>query len=195
MCREPTSTVREETDGKGTPTRGTSPAVHFTRREARGNGTAATPSPRPDRPNTLHFENEDEDDLRRVGMSKEHRVDPQVQVGLLVDPSGFPLEVHLFEGNAAETKTLVPVLASFQARHGVADMVVVADAGMLSARRPAQVAVHPLPGHPLRWRCRQAPPEFATPTIGTVGSVTLGRVPKTAGMLRGRLSGFWISWW
>jgi hypothetical protein len=39
---------------------------------------------------TLHFEAEKEDQLRRVGMSKEHRVDPQVQVGLLVDPSGFP---------------------------------------------------------------------------------------------------------
>ncbi len=82
---------------------------------------------------TLHFENETEDDLRKVGMSKEHRVDPQVQVGLLVDPSGFPLEVHLFEGNRAETKTLIPVLAAFQARHGITDMVVVADAGMLSA--------------------------------------------------------------
>src|SRR5665647_1228803 len=32
---------------------------------------------------TLHFENGKEDDLRRVGMSKEHRVDPQVQVVLL----------------------------------------------------------------------------------------------------------------
>ena len=53
---------------------------------------------------TLHFEAEKEDQLRRVGMSKEHRVDPQVQVGLLVDPSGFPLEIHLFEGNKAETK-------------------------------------------------------------------------------------------
>ncbi|WP_433874881.1 IS1634 family transposase [Sinomonas atrocyanea] len=82
---------------------------------------------------TLHFENEDEDELRRVGMSKEHRVDPQVQVGLLVDPGGFPLEVHLFEGNKAETTTLVPVLKAFQERHGVTDMVVVADAGMLSA--------------------------------------------------------------
>lgn len=66
-------------------------------------------------------------------MSKEHRVDPQVQVGLLVDPGGFPLEVHLFEGNKAETTTLVPVLEAFQERHGVTDMVVVADAGMLSA--------------------------------------------------------------
>ncbi|GAA1780043.1 hypothetical protein GCM10009811_01680 [Nostocoides veronense] len=82
---------------------------------------------------TLYFETDTEDDLRKVGMSKERRVDPQVQVGLLVDPNGFPLEVHLFEGNTAETKTLIPVLEAFQARHGVTDMVVVADAGMLSA--------------------------------------------------------------
>jgi len=86
---------------------------------------------------TLHFETSDEDagphGLRKVGMSKEHRVDPQAQVGLLVDPSGFPLEVHLFEGNTAETTTLLPVLRAFQERHGVTGMVVVADAGMLSA--------------------------------------------------------------
>jgi hypothetical protein len=82
---------------------------------------------------TLHFEAEKEDQLRRVGMSKEHRVDPQVQVGLLVDPAGFPLEIHLFEGNEAETKTLIPVLEAFTKRHGVRDTIVVADAGMLSA--------------------------------------------------------------
>jgi Transposase DDE domain len=82
---------------------------------------------------TLHFERDDEDELRKVGMSKEHRVDPQVQAGLLVDPAGFPLEVHLFEGNKAETATLIPVLSAFAQRHGVRDMVVVADAGMLSA--------------------------------------------------------------
>ncbi len=81
---------------------------------------------------TLHFESE-QDDLRKVGMSKEHRVDPQIQVGLLVDPGGFPLEMHVFEGNKAETKTLIPVLEAFTARRGVTDMVVVADAGMLSA--------------------------------------------------------------
>ena len=82
---------------------------------------------------TLHFEVGDEDDLRKVGMSKEHRVDPQVQVGLLVDPGGFPLEIHMFEGNKAETSTLIPVLTAFQARHAITAMVVVADAGMLSA--------------------------------------------------------------
>ena len=42
---------------------------------------------------TLHFEITDEDTLRKVGMSKEHRVDPQVTVGLLVTAGGFPLEI------------------------------------------------------------------------------------------------------
>jgi hypothetical protein len=82
---------------------------------------------------TLHFERDDEDELRKVGMSKEHRTDPQVQAGLLVDPAGFPLEVHLFEGNKAETTTLIPVLTAFARRHDVRGIVVVADAGMLSA--------------------------------------------------------------
>lgn len=89
---------------------------------------------------TLYFEAEKEDDdkagvtgLRKVGYSKERRVDPQIVVGLLVDRSGFPLEIGCFEGNTAETLTLVPIVKQFQARHGIADMVVVADAGMLSA--------------------------------------------------------------
>jgi transposase len=66
-------------------------------------------------------------------MSKERRVDPQVTVGLLTTGTGFPLAVHLFEGNKAETKTLVPVLTGFAERHHIDDVVVVADAGMLSA--------------------------------------------------------------
>ena len=37
---------------------------------------------------TLYFEAEREDDLRRVGYSKERRVDPQIIVGLLVDRAG-----------------------------------------------------------------------------------------------------------
>lgn len=81
---------------------------------------------------TLYFEAENEDKLRKVGFSKERRVDPQIVVGLLVDRTGFPLEIACFEGNKPETATIIPVIAKFQARHQVADMVVVADAGMLS---------------------------------------------------------------
>ena len=81
---------------------------------------------------TLYFETDTEDDLRKVGFSKERRVDPQIVVGLLVDRTGFPLEIACFEGNKAETHTIIPVVKAFQDRHQVADMVVVADAGMLS---------------------------------------------------------------
>jgi hypothetical protein len=68
---------------------------------------------------TLYFETEVEDELRRVGMSKERRVDPQIQLGVLVDAAGFPLEVVCFAGNKAETRTLLPTLHAFQDRHGV----------------------------------------------------------------------------
>ena len=82
---------------------------------------------------TLYFEAENEDELRKVGYSKERRVDPQIVVGLLVDRQGFPLEIGCWEGNKAETATMIPVIRQFQARHSLSDMVVVADAGMLSA--------------------------------------------------------------
>lgn len=82
---------------------------------------------------TLYFEAEHEDELRKVGMSKERRVDPQILVGLLVDQAGFPIEVHAFAGNRGETTTLLPVLDGFRERYGNGDVVVVADAGMLSA--------------------------------------------------------------
>lgn len=82
---------------------------------------------------TLYFEAEHEDTLRKVGYSKERRVDPQVVVGLLVDRHGFPLEIGCFEGNRAEKLTIVPIVRQFIERHQLADIVVVADAGMLSA--------------------------------------------------------------
>ena len=82
---------------------------------------------------TLYFEAEREDDLRKVGYSKDRRVDPQVIVGLLVDRHGFPLQVGCWEGNKAETTTIIPIAEAFQAAHGIEDLIIVADAGMLSA--------------------------------------------------------------
>jgi transposase len=81
---------------------------------------------------TLYFEADNEDDLRRVGYSKERRVDPQIVVGLLVDRQGFPLEIGCFEGNKAEKHTLIPIIEQFRNRYGLVDLIVVGDAGMLS---------------------------------------------------------------
>lgn len=81
---------------------------------------------------TLHFEVDHEDAFRKVGYSKERRVDPQIIVGLLVDRGGFPLEIGSWEGNKAETHTIIEIINRFTTRHQPAQMVVVADAGMLS---------------------------------------------------------------
>ena len=82
---------------------------------------------------TLYFETQKEDDYRKPGLSKERRLEPQIIIGLLVDQKGFPLGLHSFEGNKAETKTILPVIEAFQAQHGIKKVTIVADAAMLSA--------------------------------------------------------------
>lgn len=82
---------------------------------------------------TLFFQVEQEDEYRKPGLSKERRLEPQIVVGLLVDERGFPLQLHSFEGNKAETLTLVPVLDAFRAQHPEVTVSVACDAGMLSA--------------------------------------------------------------
>jgi tetratricopeptide (TPR) repeat protein len=82
---------------------------------------------------TLYFEVQKEDDYRKPGLSKERRLEPQIIIGLLVDRNGFPLGLHSFEGNKAETKTILPVIEAFQAQHGLTKVTIVADAAMLSA--------------------------------------------------------------
>ncbi len=88
---------------------------------------------------TLYFETDTGDGFREPGFSKERRLDPQVTIGLLTDASGFPLMVNAFEGNKAETATMLPVLRAFQGAHGITGVTVVADAGMLS--RANQIAI------------------------------------------------------
>jgi len=88
---------------------------------------------------TLYFEAEHEDALRKAGYSKERRAGPQIVAGLLAGRHGFPLEIGCFEGNQAEKLTILPVIRQFQARHGIEGMVVVADAGMLSAANLADL--------------------------------------------------------
>jgi hypothetical protein len=81
---------------------------------------------------TLYFQTDQGDGFREPGFSKERRLEPQITVGLLTDARGFPLMVHAFEGNKAETKTILPVIQAFAAAHQLPEVTVVADAGMLS---------------------------------------------------------------
>jgi DDE family transposase len=88
---------------------------------------------------TLYFETDAGDGFRESGFSKERRLEPQITIGLLTDQGGFPLMVSAFEGNKAETKTLLPVIEAFMTAHQLPDVTVVADAGMVSEANQQEI--------------------------------------------------------
>jgi Transposase DDE domain len=88
---------------------------------------------------TLYFETDTGDGFRESGFSKERRLEPQITIGLLTDSAGFPLMVSAFEGNRAETKTMLPVIEAFMTAHQLPDVTVVADAGMISEANQKQI--------------------------------------------------------
>ena len=82
---------------------------------------------------TLYFEASEEDDFRITGFSKDGKhQQPQIMIGLLVGSGGYPIGYELFEGNTSETKTLIPVLKSFQKKFEIDKPIVTADAALLS---------------------------------------------------------------
>ena len=77
-----------------------------------------------------YFEIEEPDRLRKKGVSKEHRPNPIVQMGLLMDREGIPITYRLFSGNTNDCSTLLPVLSELKESYNISRMVVVADRGL-----------------------------------------------------------------
>lgn len=55
-----------------------------------------------------YFEINEEDDLKKYGINKQHQPKPQVGMGLFMDGDGIPLAMNIFPGNESETKQLLP---------------------------------------------------------------------------------------
>ena len=68
--------------------------------------------------------------LRKRGPEKNHRPDPIVEMGLLLDKQGFPISYNLFPGNTSEKETLVPEIKNIKKRHNLEKVIVVADRGL-----------------------------------------------------------------
>lgn len=84
---------------------------------------------------TLYFEASEEDDYRIPGFNKDGKhQQPQIMIGLLVSNHGYPIGYQIFEGNTSETKTLIPVLESFQEKFNIGKPIVIADAALLSQK-------------------------------------------------------------
>jgi transposase len=89
---------------------------------------------------TLYFEAEQEDELRRLGFSKDGKHhNPQIVLGLLVSINGYPLAFEMFEGNKFEGETMLTVVESFKKKFQLSDVVVVADAGLMSKQNIDQL--------------------------------------------------------
>jgi transposase len=74
-----------------------------------------------------------EDDLRKRGVSKEHRVDPIVAMGLFIDGNGLPVSMSIFPGNTSDSITLQPAMKDIKESYGFGRLVVVADKGLNSS--------------------------------------------------------------
>lgn len=79
-----------------------------------------------------YFEIEDEDDFRKYGVSKEHRPNPIVQMGLFIDSDGIPLSFSVFDGNFSEQPSMTPLEKKILQDFNTSDFVVCTDSGLSS---------------------------------------------------------------
>ena len=75
-----------------------------------------------------------EDDLRKKGVSKEHRTDPITAMGLFMDSNGLPVSMSLFPGNTSDSLTLQPTMKDIKESYGLGRLIVVADKGLNSSK-------------------------------------------------------------
>ncbi len=80
-----------------------------------------------------YFETDRQDEMKRKGVSKEHRPDPIVQMGLLMDTKGIPISYDLFPGNRNDCLTLLPMLDKVKKDYQIGRTIVVADKGVNTA--------------------------------------------------------------
>lgn len=82
----------------------------------------------------FEMDGEDTQGLRKKGVSKEHRPEAIVQMGLLIDAEGIPLDFELFSGNTTDPLTLLPTMKKANLRRKDNPegerVVVVADKGL-----------------------------------------------------------------
>ena len=76
------------------------------------------------------FGNVLEKGYRKKGPSKEHRKNPIIQMGLLMDKNGIPLSYNLFPGNESEKLTLRPALNKTKNQFNLDRVITVADRGL-----------------------------------------------------------------
>lgn len=120
-----------------------------------------------------YFEIDEQDELRRKGVSKEHRPDPIVQMGLFIDTNGIPITYKLFPGNTPDKTTLIPALGEIQRDFALGRIVVVADRGITTADN-IWYTLSAKNGYVLSYSIRGADKEFKDYVLDDSGYVHKG---------------------
>jgi len=79
------------------------------------------------------FEIEQEDGNKQYGLSKDHKPNPIIQMGLFMDGDGIPLAFSMNKGNMNEQLTLKPLEKKIISDFELSKFIVCTDAGLASA--------------------------------------------------------------
>ena len=77
--------------------------------------------------------------LRKMGVSKENRRQPIVQLGLFLDDNGIPISFGAFPGNTLDHHTLRPAMKDTVDTLGLSRFILIADRGMYSGTNMCHV--------------------------------------------------------
>ena len=80
-----------------------------------------------------YFEIDEEDDLRKKGVGKDHKPKPLVAMGLLQDSRSIPITYEIFEGNTPDSLTMIDVLSKVKEDFKLGHLILVADKGINSS--------------------------------------------------------------
>jgi len=87
----------------------------------------------------FYFEIDRENDFQRRGPSKEHRADPIVGLGLLLDADMIPVGMRMYPGNESEKPVLRNIISDLKKRNNITGRTVqIADKGLNCARNIAE---------------------------------------------------------
>jgi hypothetical protein len=81
----------------------------------------------------FYFEIDEPDELRKRGVSKEHRPNPIVQMGLAMDRDGVPISYKLFPGNTHDSETFHDIIGGICKNYESGRVIVVGDMGIITA--------------------------------------------------------------
>lgn len=106
-----------------------------------------------------YFEIDEEDDLRKKGVSKEHRPNPIVQMGLFMDDKGMPISYHKFAGNKNDSTTFIPSIETTGFDLNYNNVIYIADKGMMSGNNISRI-IREKSGYIISYSVRKAKSKF-----------------------------------